>query len=78
MSGPGDAPPIEHVAPKDFPVSSLVGVQVPTDFNKVIVAAAARNGMAYADQLLLWAQKGAECERLHGSRPVKSGRTKRP
>lgn len=69
-------PFIEHVPPVDFPPTSLVGVNVPADLNKVIIAAAARNGVVYEDQLLAWAQKGAECERLHGSRE-RSGRKKR-
>lgn len=68
MSGPGEGPMIEHIAPKVFPPSSLVGVDVPSDFNAVIIKAAARNGVVYADQILAWAQKGAECERLHGSK----------
>ncbi len=65
MSGPGDAEPIEHTPPADFPVTSLIGLNVPTDFNKVIIAAAAKNGLVYADQLLAWAQMGAECSRMH-------------
>lgn len=65
MSGPGDSPFIEHTPPKPFPLTSLVGINVPTDFNKVVVAAAAKNGVLYEDQLLMWAQMGAECSRLH-------------
>lgn len=65
MSGPGDAEPIEHTPPADFPVTSLIGLNVPTDFNKVIIAAAAKNNVVYADQLLAWAQQGAECQRMH-------------
>lgn len=58
-------PDSNFVRPKPFPVTSLIGIAVPTDFNKVIIAAAAKNGLVYADQLLAWAQKGAECSRLH-------------
>ena len=56
---------IEHTPPKPFPATSLVGVAVPMDFNKVIIAAAAKADICYEDQLLAWAQKGAECSRLH-------------
>lgn len=58
-------PMIDHVPPKPFPPTSLVGVAVPTDFNKVILAAAKKNGLLYEDQLLTWAQMGAECSRMH-------------
>jgi hypothetical protein len=56
---------IEHVPPKPFPPTSLVGIAVPQDFNKVIIAAAAKDGVCYEDQLLKWAQMGAECQRMH-------------
>ena len=56
---------IPHTPPKQFPLTSLVAVNVPTDFNKVIIAAAAKNGTLYQDQLLMWAQMGAECSRQH-------------
>lgn len=58
-------PFIDHVPPVDFPPTSLVGVNVPADLNKVIIAAAAKNNVCYEDQLLSWAQMGAECSRLH-------------
>ena len=56
---------IDHVPPKDFPPTSLVGIAVPADFNKVIIAAAAKSGICYEDQFLKWAQMGAECSRMH-------------
>ncbi len=72
-----NTPFVEHVPPKNFPPASLVGLMVPTDFNKVIIAATKKTGLVYADQLLMWAQKGAECERLHESKTAKSGRKNR-
>ena len=51
--------------PKDFPEFAFVGLQVPYAFNKVIIATAAKTGLIYEDQLLDWAMKGAECERMH-------------
>ena len=69
-------PMIDHVPPKPFPPTSLVGVAVPTDFNKVILAAAKKNGLLYEDQLLTWAQNGAECSRLHEPKE-RSGRKNR-
>lgn len=71
---------IPHAAPKPFPPSAFVSIEVPLDFNKVIVAAAAKNStpdrtVSYQEQLLDWAQKGAECSRLHEGK--KAGRTNR-
>jgi hypothetical protein len=78
MSGPGEgAPLIPHEPPKPYPLTSLVGVAVPTDFNKVIIAAAAKNDLVYQDQLLTWAMKGAEHERLCEPKTAKSGRKNR-
>lgn len=69
-----DAPPLAPPA-KEFPVASLVGLQVPSDFNAVIIAAAAKNKTVYEDQLLAWAMKGAECERRsHESKLAEAGR----
>ena len=64
MSDP-TMPAIAHTLPKPFPTTSLVCVSVPADFNKVIIAAAKKNGLVYADQLLMWTQMGAECSRQH-------------
>ena len=58
-------PFIDHVPPVDFPPTSLVGVNVPADLNKVIIAAAAKSGICYEDQFLAWTQMGAECSRMH-------------
>lgn len=69
--------PTEPLAPppKSFPEFALVGLQVPYNFNKVIIVAAAKNGVVYGDQLLIWAVKGAECERQqHEAKLAKSGR----
>lgn len=55
----------DAVPPKPFPPTSLVGVRVPNDFNAVVVKAAAKNGVSYEEQLLAWAQAGAECQRLN-------------
>lgn len=59
---------IEHEAPKPFPKTHLAGVAVPADFAKVVAEAAVKAGVLFEDQLLTWAQKGAECSRLHKSR----------
>jgi len=56
---------IEHVPPKDFPSYHNLGLAVPGDLAKVIGAAAAKRDFLFADQLLHWAQVGAECERMH-------------
>lgn len=79
MSGPGEAeraPLIEHKPPIDFPPVSFVSGGVPKSLNGAIVAATKKTGLDYWEQLLTWATKGAECERLHESKD-KSGRTKR-
>lgn len=54
-------------APAPFPTHHFAGVPVPSDFARVIREAAARNGVLFADQLLAWAQMGAECSRMHQS-----------
>lgn len=56
---------IEHTPPKDFPPHHYTAVAVPSDFARVIVATAAKSGILFEDQLLKWAQMGAECSRLH-------------
>lgn len=68
---------IEHAASRPFPASSLVAVEVPTTFNKVILAAASKNGLLYADQLLTWAIKGADCERQHEPKKTRAGRNRK-
>ena len=70
-------PFIDHVPPVDFPPTSLVGVNVPADLNKVIIAAAAKSGICYEDQFLKWAQMGAECSRMHQPKMTRSGRKNR-
>jgi hypothetical protein len=55
---------------------SYVGGPVPTDFNDVIIAAASKNSALYWDQLLAWAQMGAECSRMHQPKTTRSRRTK--
>ena len=64
---------IEHTPPADFPATHLVAVSVPSDFARCIAAAAIRDGILFEDQLLRWAQMGAECSRLHQS----NGKTQR-
>lgn len=76
MSGPGDSPFIEHTPPKAFPATSLVGVAVPSDFNRVLITAAKKNDILYEDQLLKWAQMGAECSRLHEAKKTRTRRNR--
>lgn len=68
---------VDHIPPKDFPTHSLVGVYVPADFNRVLLDAAAKNNVLYQDQLLHWAQMGAECSRMHQPKTTKSRRSNR-
>lgn len=70
-------PFIAHTPPADFPPHHYTGVAVPSDFARVIVAAAAKNNVLFEDQLLMWAQLGAEHSRLCGPKTIKSGRNKR-
>lgn len=56
---------MSHTPPKDFPVSHYTAVAVPADFARVVVEAAAKNGVLFEDQLLAWAQDGANCARMH-------------
>lgn len=68
---------IEFTEPKPFPPTALVGLQVPYDLHRVIVAAADKKGIHYDEQILAWVQQGAECERLHGSKEKRSAGRKR-
>lgn len=61
------APFIAHTPPAEYPPHHYTGVAVPSDFARVITAAAAKDGVLFEDQLLKWAQAGAECSRLHQS-----------
>ncbi len=61
---------LDHTPPAPFPKHHLTGVQVPSDFAQVIVAAAEKSGRLFQDQLLHWAQMGAECERRHQEKPL--------
>lgn len=67
---------IEHTPPKSFPFTALVGLAVPYDFHKVIAAAAKKNGIDYDEQLLKWAQMGAECSRMHQPQKTRTRRNK--
>lgn len=64
----------EHTPPSAFPKYSFVGGAVPRNFSDVIVAAAAKNKTLYWDQMLAWAQMGAECSRLHEPKTTRSRR----
>ena len=68
---------VEHTPPKMFPPFHYAGIAVPSDFARVISAAAAKDGVLFEDQLLKWAQMGAEHSRLCGPKTTKSGRTNR-
>lgn len=61
-------PLIDHDAPKPFPHTHYVGLAIPADFAKVVAEAAEKNDVLFHDQLLTWAQAGAECSRLHQSK----------
>ena len=59
---------MNHTPPKDFPAAHLTAILVPIDFARAIVEAAAKSDVLFEDQLLAWAQMGAECGRLHQSK----------
>ncbi len=65
---------IEHEPPAPFPTHSFVGGPIPTDFSDVIITMAAKNKVLYWDQLLMWAQLGAECSRMHQPKTTRSRR----
>lgn len=67
---------IDHVPPSEFPTRHYTAVAVPSAFAKVIVEAAAKNGVLFEDQLLSWAQAGAEHARLCGPKTTRT--TRRP
>jgi hypothetical protein len=71
MNEPAPRSLIDHDSPDAVPRFAYVLVPVPMDFNAVIVRETQRAQTLYAEQLLAWAQKGADCERLHGTREVK-------
>lgn len=55
----------DTMAPKSFPTYHYTAVAIPSDFARVLVASAAKSGILFEDQLLKWAQMGAECSRMH-------------
>ncbi len=65
---------IDHQPPEDFPTRHYTAVAVPQDFARVVVEAAAKAGVLFEDQLLTWAQAGAECARMHQARQTRTGR----
>lgn len=58
---------------KDRP-DHYVAVSVPRDFADVILDAADKNGVLFEQQILAWAQMGAECSRLHRAQDAATGR----
>ncbi len=56
---------IDHEPPATFPAVHYTAVAVPSAFAHVIVDVAEKNGILFEDQLLSWAQAGAECSRMH-------------
>lgn len=68
-------PLIEHAPPPAFPVVHYTGCAVPADFARAVAAAALKAGVLFEDQLLTWAQAGAECSRLHKAQ--QPGRSKK-
>lgn len=58
-------PLIGHTPPPTFPAMHYIGLAIPMDFAEVVKAAALKANICFADQLLMWTQKGAECSRLH-------------
>ncbi len=65
---------VEHDPPKPFPAVHYTAVAVPQDFARVVVEAAAKSGTLFEDQLLTWAQMGAEHSRLCGPKTTRTGR----
>ena len=54
--------------PKPPPINHFVAVAVPWNFAEVIVAAAARDGRTFTEQLLAFAVAGADCARIHNKK----------
>ncbi len=67
---------VDHEPPAPFPSVHFTAVAVPANFARVIVDAAAKSGMLFEDQLLAWAQMGAEHSRLCGPKQTRTGRNK--
>lgn len=65
MNSEKKAPLIPHEPPKPFPSYHYIGLAVPLDFARVVSEVAAKNKRQFDEQLLEWAQIGAECSRLH-------------
>lgn len=65
---------IKHETPRPFPHTHYVGLAVPADFAKVIADAALKADTLFEDQLLTWAQMGAEHSRLCGPKHTRTGR----
>lgn len=63
---------VDHEPPKEFPSVHYTAVAVPTSFAQVIVEAAAKAGVLFEDQLLTWAQMGAEHSRLCGPKQTRT------
>ncbi len=68
---------VDHLPPPKFPAVHFTGIAVPADFARAIVAAAAKNGVLFEDQLLSWAQAGAEHSRLCGPKQTRTGKKSR-
>lgn len=62
--------------PRTWPTTHYVGLAIPMDFAKVVIEAAAKNNTLFEDQLLTWAQMGAEHARLCGPKTTRTGRKK--
>ena len=61
---------------KPYPPYHFVALSVPADFARVILEAATKNKILFADQLLLWSQAGAEHHRLCVPKQTRTGRQK--
>ncbi len=67
---------VDHEPPAPFPTVHFTAVAVPQDFARVVSDAAEKSGVLFGDQLLMWAQMGAEHSRLCGPKPTRTRRTK--
>lgn len=65
---------IEHKVPQKLRPDHYIAIAVPRDFADVIIEAGDKNKLVFEEQLLAWAQMGAECSRLHRAQDASTGR----
>lgn len=66
----------DHTPPHSFPPAHYVAVAVPRTFADVVIETAARNHCTFEDQILAFAQTGAEHMRLCERKQTRTGRKK--